>query len=91
MTDEKKDTEPKRVTRPKAGKGDLQRRGGRDNYEKGHDRIFGWPVCNECGARFVFDPKEPFAFCECGISDWGDAGRPENYEERQREFMNGCI
>ena len=41
MTDEKKDTEPKRVMRPKAGKGDLQRRGGRDNYEKGHDRIFG--------------------------------------------------
>ena len=40
MTDEKKDTEPKRVTRPKAGKGDLPRQGGRDNYEKGYDRTF---------------------------------------------------
>ncbi len=84
MTDEKKDT--KRVMRPKAGKGDLQRRGGRDNYEKSHDRIFGWPTCNDCGERFVFDPKEPFAFCDCGTTEWG-AGRPENYEERQKEFM----
>ncbi len=39
MTDEK--PKPKRVTRPKAGKGDLPRRGGRENYEEGYDRIFG--------------------------------------------------
>ena len=86
MTDESTDT--KRDVRPKAGKGDLQRRGGRDNYEKGHDRTFGWPTCNDCGERFVFDPKEPFAFCDCGTTEWGSAGRPENYEERQKEFEN---
>ncbi len=38
MTDEK--PRRKRTTRPKEGKGDLPRRGGRKNYEKGHDRIF---------------------------------------------------
>ncbi len=37
MTDET--PKPKRVTRPKAGKGDLPRKGGRENYEEGYDRI----------------------------------------------------
>lgn len=89
MTDENIDTEPKRVTRPKAGKGDLLRKGGRQNYEEGYDRIFGWPICNDCGERFFFDPKEAFAFCDCGTTEWGDSGRPENYEKRQKEFING--
>lgn len=30
----------KQVTRPKVGKGDLQRRGGRKNYERNFDRTF---------------------------------------------------
>ncbi len=51
MTDEKTDTKPERVTRPKAGKGDLQRRGGRPNYEKGHDRIFGSKTTKTKGVK----------------------------------------
>jgi len=49
-----------------------------------------WPTCNDCGERFIFDPNEAFADCDCGATEWGDAGRPENYEERQKEFMNDC-
>ena len=48
-----------------------------------------WPTCNECGAKFFFDPNEPFAFCDCGTSEWPETGRPDNYKEIQKGFENG--
>ena len=30
-----------------------------------------WPYCEVCRTHFSFHPEEPFAFCGCGITEWG--------------------
>lgn len=30
------------------------------------------PWCTRCLTPFVFEPHEPFAYCYCGTSEWGD-------------------
>ena len=41
-----------------------------------------YPLCDKCGSEFIFSREEPFAWCECGSTEWGDP-RPENitYDE----------
>jgi hypothetical protein len=34
--------------------------------------IYFWPYCSKCNQPFSFDPDEPFAFCDCGTSEWGN-------------------
>lgn len=31
-----------------------------------------WPYCATCKQPFDFDPEEPFAYCKCGTTEWGD-------------------
>jgi hypothetical protein len=38
-----------------------------------------WPYCPECEEPYDFARDEPFAWCACGITEWGDAGRPADY------------
>lgn len=35
-----------------------------------------YPTCDQCGDIFVFDREEPFAYCNCGTTEWGLVGRP---------------
>jgi hypothetical protein len=37
-----------------------------------------WPKCKDCGDRFIFQGDEPFAYCSCGTTEWGNSGRPPN-------------
>lgn len=30
-----------------------------------------WPYCEECKVPYDFDEEEPFAYCNCGTSEWG--------------------
>lgn len=29
-----------------------------------------WPYCEECETPYDFDEEEPFAYCNCGTSEW---------------------
>jgi ribonucleoside-diphosphate reductase alpha chain len=40
-----------------------------------------WPYCEHCKQPFAFEKEEPFAYCECGTTEWGDP-RPASYVER---------
>ena len=40
--------------------------------------IFAWPYCETCHKPYSFDPEEPFAFCDCGTSEWGNP-RPASW------------
>lgn len=31
-----------------------------------------WPYCEECKKPFQFEPDEPFAYCDCGCTEWGN-------------------
>lgn len=77
-----------------AGKGDLQRpKQHEQSWNKNYERTFGmlakdWPKCGECGKPFEFDYEGPFAWCGCpGITEWGSAGRPENWANRQSKYL----
>lgn len=37
-----------------------------------------WPYCEECKEPYTFDSNEPFAYCNCGTTEWGDP-RPAKY------------
>ena len=43
-----------------------------------------WPYCETCKQPMEFEPEEPFAYCKCGTSEWGDP-RPEAYVRNPRE------
>jgi len=32
------------------------------------------PICKKCGKEFIFDQEEPFAYCDCGTTEWGYTG-----------------
>jgi hypothetical protein len=49
--------------------------------------IYYWPYCPDCKQPYSFDPEEPFAFCDCGTSEWGNPRPAEwipdpNYAKR---------
>lgn len=31
-----------------------------------------WPYCEKCHQPFEFDKNEPFAYCGCGTTEWGN-------------------
>jgi hypothetical protein len=33
--------------------------------------IYYWPYCSTCHQPYDFDDEGPFAYCECGTSEWG--------------------
>jgi len=35
-------------------------------------RLDYWPCCTVCRSPFDFDPDEPFAYCKCGTTEWGN-------------------
>lgn len=43
-----------------------------------------WPYCETCKQPMEFEPEEPFAYCKCGTSEWGDP-RPAEYVRNPRE------
>lgn len=78
----------------KAGKGDLQRpKQNPQSWDENYERTFGmtaedWPKCGECEWPYEFDYEGPFAWCACpGITEWGSAGRPENWANRQSKYL----
>ena len=77
-----------------AGKGDLQRRiQDQPTWDEQHLRTFGvlrkdWPKCDTCKQPFIFEEDEPFAYCDCGTTEWGSRGRPGNWKVRQRDYLN---
>lgn len=46
--------------------------------ENGKAKMSYWPYCPVCKTPFRFDFDEPFAYCECGATEWGDP-RPASY------------
>jgi predicted Zn-ribbon and HTH transcriptional regulator len=34
--------------------------------------------CEQCGEEYEFDDDEPFAYCKCGTTEWGNE-RPVSY------------
>lgn len=79
-----------------AGKGDIQRSIPlQQEWDHNYERIFGvlredWPKCNDCKQPFIFDEEEPFAYCNCGTSEWGEI-RPENWKGRQRHHLRQTV
>ena len=51
---------------------------------------FDWPKCDECKQPFIFEEEEPFAYCNCGTSEWGE-DRPDNWKVRQRHHLRQTI
>ena len=37
-----------------------------------------WPYCSHCKNPFSFEIDEPFAYCKCGPTEWGDP-RPASW------------
>lgn len=33
--------------------------------------IYHWPYCPTCKEPYEFDKQEPFAYCNCGSTEWG--------------------
>lgn len=46
--------------------------------EDGKIKLAYWPMCTVCHKHFIFDKDEPFAYCECGTTEWGDP-RPADW------------
>lgn len=46
--------------------------------ENGRFALTFWPYCTNCQSPFQFDAEEPFAYCSCGTTEWGDP-RPASW------------
>ena len=46
--------------------------------ENGRFALTYWPYCTKCKSPFQFDAEEPFAYCSCGTTEWGDP-RPASW------------
>ena len=46
--------------------------------ENGRFVLTYWPYCTKCKSPFQFDADEPFAYCSCGTTEWGDP-RPASW------------
>lgn len=82
------------MSQSEAGKGDIQCPiQNQQEWDQSYERTFGmlrfdWPKCSKCKQPFIFEENEPFAHCDCGTTEWGNAGRPDNWMERQRHHFN---
>ena len=64
---------------------DLSGYGAQVIEENGRFALTFWPYCTKCQSPFQFDAEEPFAYCSCGTTEWGDP-RPASWvAEAQRE------
>ena len=55
--------------------------------ENGRPVLTFWPYCTECKSPFQFDADEPFAYCFCGTTEWGDP-RPASWVCPPRQPLN---
>ena len=40
-----------------------------------------WPYCHICKTPMDFEKDEPFAYCGCGTTEWGDP-RPASWVQK---------
>jgi hypothetical protein len=48
----------------------------------------GLPICDKCGTVYIFEQDEPFAYCNCGTTEWGescDGMKFRNIQKKQQE------
>ena len=57
---------------------DLSGYGAQVIEENGRFALTYWPYCAKCKSPFQFDAEEPFAYCSCGATEWGDP-RPASW------------
>ena len=57
---------------------DLSGYGAQVIEENGRFALTYWPYCTKCKSPFQFDAEEPFAYCSCGTTEWGDP-RPASW------------
>ena len=57
---------------------DLSGYGAQVIEENGRFALTYWPYCTKCKSPFQFDAGEPFAYCSCGTTEWGDP-RPASW------------
>ena len=57
---------------------DLSGYGAQVIEENGRFALTYWPYCTKCKSPFQFDADEPFAYCFCGTTEWGDP-RPASW------------
>ena len=57
---------------------DLSGYGAQMIKENGRLALTYWPYCTKCKSPFQFDADEPFAYCSCGTTEWGDP-RPASW------------
>ena len=57
---------------------DLSGYGAQVIKENGRFALTYWPYCTKCKSPFQFDADEPFAYCSCGTTEWGDP-RPASW------------
>ena len=57
---------------------DLSGYGAQVIEENGRFALTFWPYCTNCQSPFQFDAEEPFAYCSCGTTEWGDP-RPASW------------
>ena len=55
--------------------------------ENGRLALTFWPHCTKCKSPFHFDAEEPFAYCSCGTTEWGDP-RPASWVCPPRQPLN---
>ena len=66
---------------------DLSGNGAQVIEENGRPALTFWPYCTECRSPFQFDAEEPFAYCSCGATEWGDP-RPASWVCPPRQPLN---
>ncbi len=66
---------------------DLSNYGAQVIKESGRFALTYWPYCTKCKSPFQFDAEEPFAYCSCGTTEWGDP-RPASWVCSPRQPLN---
>ena len=66
---------------------DLSNYGAQVIKESGRFALTYWPYCTKCKSSFQFDANEPFAYCFCGTTEWGDP-RPASWVCSPRQPLN---
>lgn len=49
-----------------------------------------YPYCDTCQRPFEFERDEPFAYCGCGTTEWGNEGRPKRPIFTGPEYIIGA-
>lgn len=71
-------TSPTAKTSVSVSAADLSGYGAQVIEENGSFALTFWPYCTKCQSPFQFDAEEPFAYCSCGTTEWGDP-RPASW------------